>query len=152
MMTTYEEFNLLEIRARLGLSRDALAKMLGWTVSRVWAIEKRGDALTEHEYAHASGVLAERIGDQAEVEADQLKSRDRVLRDTPPGCVRLIEWEGFNHGDTVRVRGAEGTWVFQYHHTNPNGSTYVTVYGGTKGHGSTRSFAPDRILPARRRR
>src|SRR5688572_4427574 len=125
MMITYEEFNFLEIRARLALSRDALAKMLVSTVSRLWALVKRGDPLTEHEYAHASGVLAERLGEQESIEADQLKSRDRVLRDTPEGCTRLIEWNGISHGDTVRVRRAEGTYVFQYHHTGPNGQEYV---------------------------
>ena len=151
MMTTYEEFNLLEIRARLGLSREALAKMLGWTVSRIWALERRGDPLTEHEYAHASGILAERVGEQDEVEADQLKARDRILRDTPEGAIRLVDWDGISHGDTVRIQGEPGHWVFQYHHTNPSGSAYVTVYGGPKGHASTRSFRPDRVVARRRR-
>ena len=103
MMTTYEEFNLLEVRAKLGLSREAMAKMLGWTGSRLWALEKRGDPLTVAEYNHAVSVLEERIGEADDLEANQLKSRDRVLRDTPTGCTRLIEWNGINHGDVVRA-------------------------------------------------
>lgn len=143
--TTYETFNLLEVRGQLGLSRNDMAKMLGWTVSRVWAIEKRGDTMTPQEYAHASGVLADRLGSHEEMEAETLQSRDRVLRDTPEGAVRLVDWEGISHGDRVKIKGEPGIWVFQYHHTGPTGAQYVTVYGGPKGHASMRSFRPERV-------
>ena len=150
-MTTYEEFNILEIRARLGLSREAMAKMLGWTGSRLWALEKRGDPLTMQEYAHASGVLAERLGEHESIEADTLKARDRYLRDTPAGTVRLVDWNGVSHGDVVRIRRMEGTYTFLYHQVGLDGSNeHVTVYGGTKGHGAIRSVTPDRVIGKRR--
>lgn len=124
-----------------------MAKMLGWTESRLWAIEKRGDALTAQEYAHASNVLAERIGEQESIEADTLKARDRYLRDTPSGTVRLVDWNGVSHGERVRIRRLEGTYTFLYHQVGLDGSNeHVTVYGGTKGHGSVRSVTADRIV------
>jgi hypothetical protein len=146
----YADFDLVAIRAKLGLSRVLMAKILGWSVARLDTIEKkRLPELTIAEWNHAVGVLTDRIGERLTMEADELKVRDRIIRDTPKGSTRLVEWEGFECGQTVRIRNMPGSYKFLFHHTSPLGTVYVQVYGGTNGHGAFRSVSPDRIIRTR---
>jgi hypothetical protein len=48
-------------------------------------------------------------------------------------------------GVEVSIKGERGRFRFHHLVTAGNGDTYVTVWGGPSGHGSWRSFAPDRI-------
>lgn len=57
-------------------------------------------------------------------------------------------WDGIVKGDPVHVKayGERGaTWRFMYAVERDGRPTEVTVYGGAKGFGSTRTFFADRI-------
>lgn len=81
-----------------------------------------------------------------------LTHRKSVDLQPKPGWVVVEEWEGLSVGDPVRVIGASGQFRFQSHTTTAAGETWITVYGGLKGHGTTRSFRPERVRARGRRR
>jgi transcriptional regulator with XRE-family HTH domain len=138
-------WNLLDIRTTLGVSRELFAKMLGWTGSRTWAIEKGRHTPTPLEVEQVRALLEDRLGSEDAVDREELRARDRVLSTMPDGAVRLVEWNGIEYGDTVRVRGIPGSFKFIFHHTDER-QEYVEVYGGANGHALMRAVSPDRII------
>lgn len=145
-MDVKDDFDLIDVRASLGLARGAFAKMLGWTESKVWAIEKGRKEITASEVDHVNTIVAARVGATTEeVEADTLKARDRFIRDTPEGATRLVDWNGISHGDVIRVKGLEGTFKFLFHHSDAR-QEYVQLYGGPKGHALMRSVRPEKVI------
>lgn len=166
MSTPATPLDLEAERKARKLSRNALAELLGWTLTRVWNVEKgTSKPLTDEERAHAlltlNGSVATGPAADPEVsivapeddpdDTSIVKARARITKSCPAGATRLLEWEGVSYGDRVRVQGEPGLWVFQYHHTGPTGAEYVTVFGGPKGHASMRSFRPERVMSSSRR-
>jgi|APCry1669189567_1035234.scaffolds.fasta_scaffold00126_29 hypothetical protein len=55
------------------------------------------------------------------------------------------EWDGLVKGDLVLVKGERGDWRFQWAKVKDGEVTEVTVHGGPNGHGSFRTFLPNRV-------
>lgn len=75
-----------------------------------------------------------------------------TLAEARPDWTILDVWGDIMLGDPCRVQGESGTFRFVQHVTTAKGVTWVTVLGPLGQHQQYRSFRPERVRAASRKR
>lgn len=147
-------------RKAMGLSRKQLAEKAGVTESTVWSVEHgknpRGGEAARQAVLQALDPLAGPAESSPETRkpatVGQPSSHRGGKKLAPPepraDWTYSYEWEGLRPGDSCTVAGEPGVAKFVDHVVTDKGSTHVTVFMS----GKWRSFAPDRVSAARKRK
>lgn len=62
-----------------------------------------------------------------------------------PKWIAVEEWDGFEKGEKVLVKGERGVFTFQSAHLVEDECVAVNVVGGPIGHFCFRAFTPNRV-------
>lgn len=144
--------DLQALRERAGMSRQALAESMNWTVSKIWRVETGKLELAGRDLDAVKHFfrIADDVNEDGEFTDEYLAPRARIQRGCPEGAVRSTEWNGLQYGDTVRIRGDQGRYTFRFHHKDDR-QEYVELWGPTKSPGM-RSILPERVILKKSRR
>jgi len=66
---------------------------------------------------------------------------------------QVMEWDGLQHGDPVKVKGVRGNFTFRSARVEDDETvSSVCVIGGIANHSQFRHFTPDRIIKPKKRK
>ena len=133
--------NIAEVRASLGMTRQALASLAGVSPGAVWSVENGKG--TRDKDAATKIMQALQLA-TAPINPDALPKAYRTAQSAKDGWTIETEWNGLKQGQRFTVADEEGSFGFIRFVKTETGS-WVDGYGGRAGYGKARSFDPEKV-------